>query len=44
MIVEKIVEYMCYKTRYEKVPVGLKEEILVNEFLERIPPEVALEL
>ncbi|KAK0455750.1 uncharacterized protein EV420DRAFT_1552995 [Desarmillaria tabescens] len=34
--------YMCFKAHYEKV--GPKEEVPVNEFLERIPPEIVLEL
>lgn len=42
MIVEKLIEYMCFKTYYENV--GPKEEIPVKEFLERIPPEIVLEL
>lgn len=42
MIVEKLVEYMCFKTYYEKV--GPKDDIPVKEMLERIPPEIVLEL
>lgn len=39
---EKLVEYMSFKTHYESV--GSKEEIPVNDFVERIPPEIVLEL
>ncbi|KAK0490332.1 hypothetical protein IW261DRAFT_7291 [Armillaria novae-zelandiae] len=42
LIVQKLLEYMCFKAHYEKV--GTKEEVPVNEFLERIPPEIVLEL
>ncbi|KDR76246.1 hypothetical protein GALMADRAFT_468378 [Galerina marginata CBS 339.88] len=42
IIVEKLVEYMCFKNHYESV--NTKEEIPVQEFLERIPPELVLEL
>lgn len=35
-------EYMAFKAHYENV--GPKEDIPVNEFMERIPPEFALEL
>jgi len=42
MIVEKLVEYMCFKTYYDNV--GRKEEIPVNEMIERLPPELALEI
>ncbi|KAK0479964.1 BTB/POZ protein [Armillaria luteobubalina] len=42
LIVQKLLEYMCFKAHYEKV--GPKEEVPVNEFLERIPPEIVLEL
>jgi elongin-C len=38
--VEKVAEYMAYKTTYEKA--GPKED--VPDFMERIPPEIALEL
>jgi hypothetical protein len=41
-LVEKALEYMSFKKAYENMPP--KEEIPVNEFLERIPTEVALEL
>ena len=39
---EKLVEYMGFKAHYESV--GSKEEIPVNDFMERIPPEIVLEL
>ncbi|KAF8965424.1 BTB/POZ protein [Flammula alnicola] len=42
IIVEKLVEYMSFKTHYESV--GTKEEVPVKEFMERIPPEIVLEL
>jgi transcription elongation factor B subunit 1 len=42
IIVEKLVEYMCFKSQYEHV--GPKEDIPLKEFLERIPPEIVLEL
>ncbi|KAN0082760.1 BTB/POZ fold [Tylopilus felleus] len=41
-VVEKVCEYMSFKAHYE-CP-GSKEEIPINEFTERIPPEIALEL
>lgn len=41
---EKLVEYMGFKAHYESVPAGSKEEIPVNDFMERIPPEIVLEL
>jgi len=41
-VVEKVCEYMAFKTHYDSV--GPNVEIPVNEFMERIPPEVALEL
>ena len=41
-VVEKVCEYMAFKTYYDSV--GSKEEIPVHEFMERIPPEFALEL
>jgi len=40
--VEKLIEYMSFKTHYDSV--GSKEEIPVNDFMERIPPEIVLEL
>jgi transcription elongation factor B subunit 1 len=42
IVVEKLVEYMSFKAHYESV--GSKEEIPVNDFMERIPPEIVLEL
>jgi len=42
IIVEKLVEYMSFKTYYENA--NTKDEVPVNEFLERIPPEIVLEL
>ncbi|KAI6032680.1 BTB/POZ protein [Pisolithus orientalis] len=42
VLVEKVCEYMAFKAQYESA--GPKEEIPLNEFTERIPPEVALEL
>ena len=42
IIVEKLVEYMSFKTYYEHT--NTKDEVPVNEFMERIPPEVVLEL
>ncbi|KAF8154772.1 BTB/POZ protein [Crassisporium funariophilum] len=42
IIVEKLVEYMAFKTHYESV--NAKEEIPVHEIMERIPPEIVLEL
>lgn len=41
-VVEKVCEYMAFKTYYESV--SAKDEVPVHEFMERIPPEVALEL
>ncbi|KIM86604.1 hypothetical protein PILCRDRAFT_64768, partial [Piloderma croceum F 1598] len=41
-VVEKVCEYMAFKTYYDSA--GPNVEIPVNEFIERIPPEVALEL
>ncbi|KAH7890233.1 BTB/POZ protein, partial [Phlebopus sp. FC_14] len=41
-VVEKVCEYMSFKAHYEGA--GSKEEVPINEFTERIPPEVALEL
>jgi len=41
-VVERVCEYMCFKAHYEGL--GAKEEVPLNEFTERIPPEVALEL
>lgn len=42
VLVEKICEYMSFKAQYEAA--GPKEEVPLNEFTERIPPEIALEL
>lgn len=42
IIVEKLVEYMSFKAHYENV--GSKEEIPIRDLLERIPPEIVLEL
>lgn len=42
VIVEKLLEYMSFKAHYETV--GPKDEIPVNEFMDRIPPEIVLEL
>jgi len=42
IIGQKLLEYMSFKAHYETV--GPKEEIPVNEILERIPPEIVLEL
>lgn len=39
---EKLVEYMNFKMHYKSV--GSKGEIPVNDFMERIPPEIVLEL
>ncbi|KAF8548117.1 hypothetical protein OG21DRAFT_1423641 [Imleria badia] len=41
-VVEKVCEYMSFKAHYEGL--GSKEDIPINEFTERIPPEIALEL
>jgi transcription elongation factor B subunit 1 len=40
--VEKLVEYMSFKSYYEQI--NTKGEVPVNEFMERIPPEIVLEL
>ncbi|KAF8664229.1 hypothetical protein AX16_000791 [Volvariella volvacea WC 439] len=42
IIVEKLVQYMLFKSYYEGV--APREEVPVNEFMERIPPEIVLEL
>lgn len=39
---EKLLEYMSFRAHYETV--GPKEEIPVHEFMERIAPEIVLEL
>lgn len=41
-VVEKVCEYMSFKAHYDGP--GSKEDIPINEFTERIPPEIALEL
>ena len=41
-VVEKLCEYMAFRACYENA--GPKEDIPVQDFMERIPPEVALEL
>ncbi|KAG5643629.1 hypothetical protein DXG03_000554 [Asterophora parasitica] len=42
IIVEKMLEYMAFRAHYETV--GAKEDIPVHEFMERLPPEIVLEL
>jgi len=42
LIVEKLLEYMSFRAHYETV--GPKEEIPVQDFMERVPPEIVLEL
>jgi len=43
IIVEKLVEYMAFRAHYE--PTALKkEDVPIHEFLERLPPEIVLEL
>jgi transcription elongation factor B subunit 1 len=42
IIVEKMLEYMAFRAHYENV--GPREEIPVNEIMERLTPEVVLEL
>ncbi|TFK34694.1 BTB/POZ protein [Crucibulum laeve] len=42
IIAEKLVEYMCFKAHYETV--GPKEDIPVSDYMERVPPEIVLEL
>ena len=44
IIVEKMIEYMSFKTHYESAAMSSKEEIPVHDFMERIPPEIVLEL
>ncbi|KAG6811845.1 hypothetical protein H0H92_005577 [Tricholoma furcatifolium] len=42
IIVEKMLEYMAFKLHYqESAP---KEDVPVNEYMERLPPEIVLEL
>ncbi|KAJ7143689.1 BTB/POZ protein [Mycena epipterygia] len=43
LIVEKLLEYMSFKAHYEAASVA-KDEVPVHEFMERIPPEIVLEL
>ncbi|KAJ8082443.1 elongin C [Marasmius tenuissimus] len=40
IIVQKLVEYMSFKAHYSKS----KDDVPVNEFMERIPPEIVLEV
>jgi transcription elongation factor B subunit 1 len=40
--VEKLVEYMAFKAHYESPTT--REDPPVKEFMERIPPEIVLEL
>ncbi|KAF8347367.1 BTB/POZ protein [Amanita rubescens] len=42
IIVQKMIEYMCFRAHYENV--DRKEEIPIHEMQERIPPEIVLEL
>ncbi|KAJ7434519.1 BTB/POZ protein [Mycena galericulata] len=42
VIVEKLLEYQSFKSHYETV--GPKEEVPIHEFMDRIPPEIVLEL
>jgi hypothetical protein len=42
LIVEKLLEYMSFKAHYESA--GPKDEVPVQEFMDRIPPEIVLEL
>jgi len=42
VIVEKLVDYMAFKTYYETI--GAKEDIPIKEFIDRIPPEIVLDL
>ncbi|KAF8233876.1 POZ domain-containing protein [Tricholoma matsutake] len=42
IIVEKLLEYMAFKAHYETV--GPKEEVPLGEFMERLNPEIVLEL
>lgn len=39
---EKLLEYMAFKAHYETV--GPKEEVPLGEFMERLNPEIVLEL
>ncbi|EEB93311.1 hypothetical protein MPER_08053 [Moniliophthora perniciosa FA553] len=40
IIVQKLLEYMCFKAHYT----NSKEQVPVNELMDRIPPEIVLEL
>lgn len=42
IIVEKMLEYMAFKLHYQDA--GPKEDIPVQEYVERLPPEIVLEL
>ncbi|KAF9465470.1 BTB/POZ protein [Collybia nuda] len=42
IIVEKMLEYMMFRAHYENV--GPREEVPVNEIMERLTPEIVLEL
>ncbi|KAF8218131.1 hypothetical protein K438DRAFT_1952966 [Mycena galopus ATCC 62051] len=42
LIVEKLLEYMSFKSYYENA--GPKDEVPVQEFMDHIPPEIVLEL
>ncbi|KAF5309705.1 hypothetical protein D9758_016108 [Tetrapyrgos nigripes] len=42
IIVQKLLEYQAFKSYY--VNDATKDEVPVNEFMERIPPEIVLEL
>ncbi|KAE9393915.1 hypothetical protein BT96DRAFT_828476 [Gymnopus androsaceus JB14] len=42
IIVQKMIEYMSFKAHYSNV--GPKEDIPVHELMERLPPEIILEL
>jgi len=42
VIVERLVEYMSFKTYYETT--NTKDEVPLHEFTERVPPEIILEL
>ncbi|KAG5729877.1 hypothetical protein E4T56_gene1657 [Termitomyces sp. T112] len=42
VIVEKMLEYMAFKSYYQDA--GPKDDIPVQEYMERLPPEIVLEL
>ncbi|KAH8827625.1 BTB/POZ protein [Flagelloscypha sp. PMI_526] len=42
LIVEKLLEYMSFKTHYEGV--GLKESVPLDDMMSRLHPEIVLEL